>query len=120
MVDRENRHNMRFNPQGLAAALITIDPVNDNKIVMTGQVIDMSYGGIKIKLDKPFTPLVVEAELNITLVLPVSGVPVAIQGKIKHLKNERLCGLQYADNNEHDMDELMFECIKLAEVPHNE
>ena len=110
----ENRDRKRFNPEGLKAHII-IDPEFGSEIIIDGQVVDMSYSGIKIKLKEPFSHFVEEAELRICLVLPESGVPVSIHGMIKHIAGADQCGLQYMDKHtESEMDDLMFECVKYA------
>lgn len=112
----ENRQRIRINPEGLTA-LISIKTPNKTEVMIDGQVIDMSYGGIKIRLRQPFSQLPEEAELRITLVLPESGVPVSIHGQIKHLLNQCECGLEYGQqHSESEFDDLMFECVKMA--PH--
>lgn len=120
-MDNENRDRKRFNPEGLAAHIIIDPPPPDGEIVIDGLVVDMSYSGIKIKLKEPFDHDVEEAELRISLVLPESGVPVSIHGMIKHVVNQHECGFQYADKHtEDEMDDLMFECVKLAPHPEEE
>ena len=113
---QENRLRKRFHPVGLAAHII-INPPLGNEIAMEGQVVDMSYGGIKIKLKEPFSYVVEEAELSINIVLPESRVPVTIRGRIKHIVNQEEYGLKYSDKHaEFELDDLMFECVKFA--PH--
>jgi PilZ domain len=119
-VIEENRLRKRFHPVGLAAQ-ITINPPLGRVIALEGQVVDMSYGGIKIKLNEPFGNAVEEAELNITIVLPESGVPVSIRGRIKHIVNREEYGLKYNDEHmEYELDDLMFECVNLALQPMDE
>jgi len=117
-VQNENRSRIRFNPAGLVAHIIIDPPPPGGEIVIDGQVVDMSYSGIKIRLREPLGQSIEEAELRISIILPESGVPVSIHGTIKHIQEEQECGLQYnADRHqEHELDDLMFECVKL--VPH--
>jgi len=118
-VETENRDRKRFNPEGLAAHITIDPPPPEDEMVIDGQVVDMSYSGIKIRLNEPLEHDVEEAELRISLVLPESGVPVSIHGMIKHVVDQQECGLQYADKHtEDELDHLMFECVKLA--PHAE
>lgn len=118
-MDIENRDRKRFNPEGVAAHIIIDPPPPEDEMVIDGQVVDMSYSGIKIRLNEPLEHDVEEAELRISLVLPESGVPVSIHGMIKHVVDQQECGLQYADKHtEDELDHLMFECVKLA--PHAE
>lgn len=114
-MEVEKRSCQRFNPEGLLAHIIIEPPPPDEEIVIDGQVIDMSYGGIKIKLKRPLEYDVQEAELRISIILPESGVPISIHGMIKHIQQGRECGLQYADtHSEDELDSLMFECVKYA------
>ena len=111
---QDNRFRKRFHPEGLAAHII-INPPLGGEITILGHVVDMSYGGIKIKLNEPIGHAVEEAELSINLVLPESGVPVSIRGRIKHIVNREEYGLKYSDRHtEFELDDLMFECVKLA------
>jgi len=113
-VIQENRFRKRFHPEGLAAHII-INPQLGVEISIEGQVVDMSYGGIKIKLKEPFAHAVEEAELSIKMILPESGVPVSIRGRIKHIVNREEYGLKYSERHtEFELDDLMFECVKLA------
>jgi len=118
-VDNENRTRIRFNPEGLAAHIIIDPPPPGGEIIIDGQVVDMSYSGIKIRLKEPLGQAVEDAELRISIVLPESRVPVSIHGMIKHIHEKHECGLQYNldKHSEDEFDELMFECVKLA--PHN-
>ncbi|ANE55872.1 PilZ domain-containing protein [Methylomonas sp. DH-1] len=117
-MQNENRSRIRFNPAGLVAHIIIDPPPPGGEIVIDGQVVDMSYSGIKIRLREPLGQSIEEAELRISIILPESGVPVSIHGTIKHIQQEHECGLQYdADRHqEHELDDLMFECVKFA--PH--
>lgn len=116
-MEADQRIHKRFNPEGLTAHLI-IEPPPDQEIVIDGVVVDMSYKGIKIKLDEPLNPEVDRAELRIFIKLPESGVSVSIHGMIKHIQEKHECGLQYAERHtEHELDNLMFECVKYAAEP---
>lgn len=117
-VEEDKRNHRRFNPEGLTAHIIIDPPPPDEEIVIDGQVVDMSYSGIKIKLKQPLTHDVEQAELRISIVLPESQVPVSIHGMIKHVQDRHECGLQYAEKHtEDDIDDLMFECVKYAPHP---
>ena len=118
-MDNDNRKHPRFKPNGLVANIIIEPPPPADEIILEGTVVDMSYTGIKIKLKTPIREDMPESEILIRLIMPESGVPVSIHGIIKHLNAESECGLQYSENHlEHDVDDLMFECIKLA-ADHN-
>jgi hypothetical protein len=92
-------------------------PSPGEEIVIDGVVVDMSYSGIKIKLEHPLHQSVEQGELLISIRLPESGVPLSIHGMIRHLCDNGECGLQYAgQQDEQSLDDLMFECVKHA--PH--
>ncbi len=111
----DNRRHQRFRPNGLIANIIIEPPPPADEIILEGAVVDMSYTGIKIKLKTPISDDLPVSEILIKLIMPESGVPVSIHGIIKHLNAESECGLQYSENHlEHKVDDLMFECIKLA------
>lgn len=112
-MDAEKRHHPRFSPEGLSAHLI-IEPLSTrNSIIIEGNIIDMSYRGIRLKLQHPLQQSFEQAHIRIVFHLPLSGVPLTIHGMIRHLNGDSDCGLQYADHHaEDDLDELMFECIK--------
>ncbi len=117
IVEQEQRNHKRFHPAGIAAHIIIDPPPPAEEIIIDGQVVDMSYSGIKIKLKQPFGYEVEEAELRISIILPESHVPVSIHGMIKHIQDGHECGLKYADKHTEDqLDNLMFECVKHA--PH--
>jgi len=112
-VEVDKRNHKRICPEGLAAHIVIDPPPPADEIIMDGQVIDMSYRGIKIKLQQPIYPEIEEAELRILLILPESGVPVTIHGIIRHIQDGQECGLQYVEQHtEQQLDDLMFECVK--------
>lgn len=114
-MEPEKRKYPRFQPQGLLAS-IKIDPPAEKEIVLEGEVVDMSYNGIKIRLNKPLHVDIDHGEIKIEITMPQSGIPISIHGLIKHIREQYECGLQFAANHsEHCVDKLMFECIKLAD-----
>lgn len=116
MEDDDKRTHQRFTPKGLVAHVTFEQPAEGRKLEVDGEVVDMSYGGIKIKLDHPVEAELEQAELNVQITLPESGVPVCMHGSIKHLHEDGQCGLQYDSQlGEEVLDELMFECVKRAE-----
>lgn len=117
-MEADKRNHRRFNPEGVLAHIIIDPPPPDEEIVIDGQVVDMSYSGIRIKLNQPLRLCVEEAELRISIMLPESGVPLSIHGTIKHIQDRHQCGLQYAEKHtEDELDHMMFECIKYAPHP---
>jgi len=122
VVDADKRTHKRFSPEGLVAHIIIEPPPPDDEIVIDGVVLDMSYSGIKIKLNQPLVYEIKEAELRISIVLPESGVTISIHGMIRHIQEQHECGLQYAgQHTESELDSLMFECVKyvsrVREIP---
>ncbi len=114
-MNKENRRYPRFCPNGLIASISIEPPAPGKKFTAEGTVIDMSYTGVKIKLTSPLNLDIPKSAILINFTLPESGVPVTIRGMIKHLTNDSECGLQYSENNlGHEVDDLMLECIKLA------
>jgi len=114
-MDNENRNHPRFRPNGLNANISIDPPPPDEEIVLEGKIVDMSYTGIKIKLTKPIDNNLPTSEIKINLTMPESGVPVSIHGIIKHINEKDECGLEYSKKHqEQDVDDLMFECIKVA------
>lgn len=114
----EKRSRKRFKPQGLIAHIVIDPPAPGEEIVIDGEVVDMSYSGIKIKLQHALHASIEEGELRISIRLPQSGVPLSIHGMIRHINENREYGVQYAEqHHEETMDDLMFECIKHA--PHS-
>jgi hypothetical protein len=113
----EYRNEKRFNPAGLKAVRV-IDTPEGDEFSLEGNVIDISYNGIKIKLNTPLVNISDLAEIKISLVLPESGIPVTIRGTIKHVQNNELVGMQYhSQQSDTALDQLIFECIKLAPEP---
>lgn len=114
-MEADKRSHKRFNPEGIVAHIIIDPPPPDDEIVIDGVVVDMSYSGIKIKLNQPLVHEIKEAELRISITLPESGVSVSIHGMIRHIQEMHQCGLQYAQQHtEDELDSLMFECVKYA------
>lgn len=112
-MEHEKRRHSRFNPKGLVANITIIPPPPLEEMLIAGTIVDMSYTGIKIKLENPVEKNISGSEIKIIFTMPDSGIPVAIHGMIRHLNNDFELGLQYSkDHPEHKIDGLMFECIK--------
>lgn len=109
------RNHPRFKPEALDADITITPPEPDEIIHLQGNVIDMSYSGIKIKLFSAIPNDIPESQIKIKLMLPELNVPATINGVIKHLNSDAECGIGYDDNlSENEIDDLMFECIKLS------
>lgn len=114
-METDKRKHVRLCPDNFLATITLIPQPPEKQISFAGTVVDISYDGIKIKLDKPITANVEKAEIIINLTLPDSGVPLSIKGNIKHLCNKSEYGLQYSEENtESDIDHLMFECTRAS------
>lgn len=116
---QERRCHPRLTLNGLKAQL-TITPSLEDSIEIDGRVIDISYSGIKIRLDSPLPKDRNEGYLKIVITLPESRVPLTIHGEIKHIGSELDYGLQYIDHSpEERLDLLMFECVKFSSTDLN-
>jgi hypothetical protein len=112
MVSAERRQSPRINPSGLKAT-IYLEPSHDPNY-MEGEVIDISYTGIKIRLNTPITNNI-DGKIKIQLFLPDSGIPLSITGILKHQSAHSEIGMHYFQGpNVYEMDRFMFECTKLV------
>ncbi len=112
MVSAERRQSPRINPSGLKAT-IYLEPSHD-PAYMEGEVIDISYTGIKIRLNTPITNNI-DGKIKIQLFLPDSGIPLSITGILKHQNAHSEIGMHYVQGpNVYEMDRFMFECTKLV------
>ena len=92
-----------------------LEPPHD-PIHLEGEVLDISYTGIKIKL---YTPAAanLDGKIKIRLFLPESGIPFSISGILKHQVNATELGLHYVESpGIKALDGFMFECIKLQKA----
>lgn len=111
-MDIEKRAYPRYSPEGLRAE-ITVEKSCQDLICMAGEIVDISYTGIKIRLDSPITEIL-EGKIKIEFAFPNTSIPVKISGMIKHWESSSVFGLYFAEENSYDfMDSLLFECIKL-------
>ncbi|WP_428355026.1 PilZ domain-containing protein [Methyloprofundus sp.] len=106
----EKRRHPRVEPNDLSAQILISRPP-DEELTMDGVVVDLSYSGIKIKLNSPLVAKVKD-KITITLKLPKTGIPIRIHGVIIHCHTESECGVHFIDPlAKKDMDGLMFECV---------
>ncbi|MCD2449267.1 PilZ domain-containing protein [Methylicorpusculum oleiharenae] len=110
----ERRSHRRIKPKGLSADII-LSRTNDQELPLNGDILDISYSGIRIKLSKPLASNI-EGKVKITMTLPESGAPFIVHGTLKHQFNDDECGLHYTGHSEESIDDLMFECIKLNDM----
>jgi hypothetical protein len=114
MLQTDRRQSPRFCPKGLRVA-ICLEPSHE-LAYMEGEVVDISYTGIKIRLDTP-TAANMDGKVRIQVFLPESGIPLTISGILKHQSTPTDLGLHYAENsNVIELDKFMFECIKLSKT----
>ena len=107
----ERRIYPRFKIQDLTAQ-ITFENSDSARHVANGEVLDISYTGIKLKLDTPMFPKA-NSKIKIALTLPDTGIPLTISGMIKHQSSAAEVGLQYLDHpDKNDFDDLVCEFIK--------
>ncbi len=109
-MNAEKRAHNRIEPKELSAH-ITIKRPPDEELLTNGIVIDISYSGIKIKLD---SPIIAETndQITIDMKLPQSGIPISIHGVVKHRLPDSQCGIYFGDlHPEESVDDLMFECV---------
>ncbi len=112
MTEAERRKYPRFNPEGLKANIM-LEPPHD-PTHLEGEVVDISYTGIKIKLNAPAASNL-DGKIKIRLFLPESGIPFSISGILKHQMNSTELGLHYVESpGVKALDGFMFECIKLS------
>ena len=117
-MQKERRSHLRFSLQGVPAHITIARSVQDD-IEVEGHVLDISYKGIKIRLESPL-PKDSEGFLEIVLNLPESNIPVTIRGEIRHLTSDCELGLLYLGSQDEDiLDELMFECVKLTNIDYD-
>lgn len=113
MTGIERRQHPRISPAGLKATVKL--GTEDEPIILQAEVIDISYDGIKIKLE-PQAANNLEGKIGIELYLPDSAIPVSFRGILKHINQAGELGMRYIDCPVvESLDSLMFECNKLAE-----
>lgn len=111
-LETERRKQPRYNLTGLKAVIKT--GPDDALITMHGEVVDISYDGIKIRLETDAANHL-EGKIGIELFLPDSGIPLFFSGTLKHINHVGELGFRYVDCPVVEaLDSLMFECIKLA------
>lgn len=106
----KKRSHPRVEPENLPAHIVIVRPP-DQELNVDEVVVDLSYSGIKIKLEAPLI-----AEINdqvmIDLKLPKSGIPIHIRGLVKHRSSSLECGLHFIDQPPRKfIDDLIFECM---------
>lgn len=93
-------------------ASITVNLLDSEPVTIEGDVMDISFTGLKIRLKAPIADNMAGG-IRIQLVLPDTGIPFFITGILKHQASPTEFGLHYIDSpNVVDMDKFIFECVK--------
>ncbi len=112
----EKRAHPRIKPAGLNAQMVIMSPKSDIPFQITGKVMDISYSGIRIKLNRAFESTFEHCSITISLTLPLSGIPIKISGMIRHFNQNNECGLKFTGPKANQLiDPLIFECIKRSD-----
>ncbi len=114
IMNIDKRVHPRFCPEGLLANVTVIPVEPDTTITFSGTVVDMSYCGIKIKLNTPILSKLPESKIRIHITRPETRIQMTINGIIKHMDQNTECGVQYTESEENELDDLMFECVRMA------
>jgi hypothetical protein len=109
----EKRSHKRIKPAGIKADVHLNSNVKPDKVI-NGEILDISFSGIRIKLSKPL-PKNTRGTIKISLKLPVSGSPFQIYGTLKHQQSDSECSIHYTDHVMGSIDDLVYECIKLTD-----
>lgn len=112
-MSKNQRQYSRFDPHGLIASVI-LEHESEDQVLVSGEVIDMSYSGIRLKLAAPLH-VEINDKIKIQLVLPESGIPYTIRGVIKHELIDNQYGLVFVSPpSKNEYEDLVLECFKLA------
>jgi len=109
----ERRRHRREKPQNIQANIFALHPT-EPEIPLSGEILDISRTGIRIKLSKPLGKDVND-NLKITMVLPDSGIPFTVHGTLKHLHSDTEYGVHVTHHVDGSIDDLLFECVKLTD-----
>ena len=113
-MSSERRNHPRLILDGLLTSKVANQSLNKENVII-GDIIDISYSGIRVKLKKPLTAKIND-HIVISLTLPECGTPLTIHGNLKHQDSATEFGLHYIDNHpDTSVDDLLFECIKLTD-----
>ncbi len=107
----ERRDHQRVKTSSIPADIFPMHPT-EQEVALSGEIIDISRTGIRIRLDKALGKVVNE-NLKITMKLPDTGAPFTVHGKLKHQHSDTEYGVHYIQQVEGSIDDLLFECIQL-------
>ncbi len=110
-MTQERRSHPRLKTRKIQADIQSLH-TEDSETSLTGDILDISQTGIRIKLSQPLG-IDINDKLKITMVLPESGTPITVNGMLKHLHSDTEYGLHYTDHVDGSVDDMMFECFKL-------
>lgn len=113
----EKRAHPRFLPKGLHTNIVIDTATHEDCVsIGGGEIVDMSYSGVKFKLPKPLHIDFFNRVIRLMIIMPQSCIPISVHGNIKHFENNFEYGLEFTKTqNESIIDDLMFECIKYSE-----
>lgn len=108
----EKRAYPRFRPEDLTAQLIVgNDPKNRHRL--SGKVLDIGFNGVKIQLTSPFPDIEHKERITIEVKLPITGIPITINGCIRYVSESTQFGLFCGNDTPREvMDKLLFECFR--------
>ncbi len=107
----ERRNHLRVKPKNVQANIHATEPSAD-EVPISGEILDISRTGIRLKLNKPLGKSVND-NLKITMTAPESGTPFTVHGTLKHLHSDTEYGVHYTDHVDGSIDDILFECVKL-------
>ncbi len=109
----EKRIYTRVNPDNLQADITVFKPHDNEPLHISGKVLDISYRGVRIRLNRPAALNLDDCRIKISFVLPESGLEVNISGKLRHSRQSVDLGLQFSGPlPEQQLDAFLFECVK--------
>jgi c-di-GMP-binding flagellar brake protein YcgR len=114
-MSADRRKHVRIQAKDIQAAIILTDE-HGLEAEMLGELLDMSYSGVRIKLREPMPADLPDGNISIVLTMPESGIKAKIKGFLRHTIEPSHLGLEYVDeHHEHSVDEFLFECIRHAD-----
>lgn len=109
----EQRDSPRYLSGTLNAVVHILPPSPSEEISLEGTVLDMSQKGVRIKLNTAMPDDIPDSKVIINIVMPKSGLAVKIQGYIRHINDDDVCGFHYhEDHCKDEINNLLFECVR--------
>jgi hypothetical protein len=117
-MNTDKRQHPRLSLKGVHANITISNALSEDSIHLEGDMVDMSYSGIRIKLLSEMPQNLPASNVKIVLTLPNSDISCTIKGAIRHISNNAEVGMHYRDyHKEDDVDAFMFECVKHIDTP---